>query len=81
MADVVCKAGQGLGQKNGIEPETFPLICQANSTDVRAAAEAAMKAAAGVQQVPAAVVEAHCAHSAFVGQKHYRGYDSVMPGV
>lgn len=69
MADVVCKAGQGLSQKNGIEPETFPLICQANSTDVRAAAEAAMKAAAGVQQVPAAVVEAHCAHSAFVGQR------------
>ena len=24
MADVVCKAGQGLGQKNGIEPETSP---------------------------------------------------------
>jgi hypothetical protein len=89
MVDVVCKAGQGLGQKNGVEPETFPLTCQANSTDVRAAAEAAMKAAAGVQQVPAAVVEAHCAHSAFVGQKHYWAhgskklhviYDSVMPG-
>ena len=79
----------GLRSKNGVQPETFPLTCQANSTDVRAAAEAAMKAAAGVQQVPAAVVEAHCAHSAFVGQKHYWAhgskklhviYDSVMPG-
>ena len=24
MVDVVCKAGQGLGQKNGVEPETSP---------------------------------------------------------
>ena len=64
MANVVCMAGQGLSQKNRIDLETFPLICQANSTEVRAAAEAE----AGVQQVPAPVLEAHCAHSAFVGQ-------------
>ena len=60
------------------------------STNVRAAAERAIKAKAPASNVPEDVVNAHCAHSAAVGQKHYRAkgnellqplYADLMPGV
>ena len=48
------------------------------STNVRASAETAFKAAAAQSQVPRDVVEAHCARSAAVGQKHYRAQGSEL---